>query len=78
MVVLDAAAEVTKFLANAAEEANWEDVAPDNDNESIIMNHHANVLSGFYVPELPHDTSYPRKIVAASVRRPRLSKLREK
>ncbi len=78
MVVLDAAAEVAEFLANAAEEANWEDVAPNNDDESNIMNRHADVLSGFHVPELPPDAPHPREIVAASVRRPRLSKLREK
>ncbi len=78
MVVLYAAAEVAEFLANAAEEANWEDIAPDNDDESNIMNRHADVLSGFHVPELPPDTPHLREIVTASVRRPRLLKLREK
>jgi hypothetical protein len=77
MVILDAAAEVAEFFANAAEEANWEDVAPNNDDESNIMNRHADVLSGFHVPELPPCTPHPRKIVAASVRHLRLSKLRE-
>jgi hypothetical protein len=41
------------------------------------MNCHADVLSGFHVPEFPPDAPHPSKIVAASVRRPRLPKLRE-
>jgi hypothetical protein len=44
MVVLDAMAKVAEFLANAVKEANWEDVAPNNENESNIMYCHADVL----------------------------------
>jgi hypothetical protein len=41
------------------------------------MHRHADVLSGFHVPELPPDVPHPLKIVAASLRHLRLSKLRE-
>ncbi len=78
MVLLDTAAKVTEFLANSAQEANWEDLAHDNDDESNIMNCQADVLSGFHVHELHPNTPHPCEIIAASVRRLRLSKLREK
>jgi hypothetical protein len=42
------------------------------------MNRHADILSGFHVPELPPDAPLPRKVVTASVRLPHLPKLREK
>jgi hypothetical protein len=75
LVVLDAAAKVAEFLANAAEKANWEGVAPNNEDKSKIMNCHANVLSGFQVPELPPGAPYLCEIVTASVRCSHLYKL---
>ncbi len=78
IVVLDAVAEVVEFLANDTNEANWDDVTPDNDNKLDIMNHHTNILLSLHVPELLLDAHHLRKTVAASVRWSRLSKLKKK